>query len=133
MAHADATLEQILALLPALDELEVLRLQLVASAVRDPGKEWDSSSAYTTIDKRLVDADAAEHALEEARASLHAYVDELHDGLRPCFRSFYEGQHDHAARELISLGEKLEERGRAVGARLCYRAALSVSLPLLDK
>lgn len=133
MAQADATLEQILGLLPALDELEVLRLQLVASAVRDPGKEWDSSSAYTTIDKRLVDSDSAVRALEEARASLHAFVDELHDGLRPFFRSFYAGEMDPAARELVVLGEKLEERGRAVGARLCYRAALTVSLPLLEK
>jgi tetratricopeptide (TPR) repeat protein len=133
VAQADATLEQILGLLPALDELEVLRLQLVASAVRDPGKEWDSSSAYTTIDKRLVDADAAERALQEARASLHAFVDELHDGLRPFFRSFFAGQHEQAAYELVALGEKLEERGRAVGARLCYRAALTVSLPLIEK
>lgn len=133
MANADATLEQILALLPALDELEVLRLQLVAAAVRDPGKEWDSSSAYTTIDKRLVDADAAEHALEGARASLHAFVDELHDGLRPLFHSFFAGDHEQAARDLVALGEKLEDRGRAMGARLCYRAALTVSLPLLSK
>jgi tetratricopeptide (TPR) repeat protein len=133
VAHADATLEQLLGLLPGLDELEILRLQLVAAAVRDPGKEWDSSSAYTTIDKRLVDSDSAEHALQESRAALHAFVDELHDGLRPFFRSFYSGATDQAARELVALGEKLEERGRAVGARLCYRAALTVSLPLLEK
>jgi len=133
VSHADATLEQILALLPALDEFEVLRLQLVASAVRDPGKEWDGSSAITTIDKRLVDADAAEHALEEARASLHSFVDVLHDGMGAFFQSFFAGQVDQAARDLIVLGEKLEELGRAVGARNCYRAALTVSLPLLDK
>lgn len=133
MSHADATLEQILMLLPALDELEVLRLQLVASAVRDPGKEWDSSSAITTIDKRLVDADAAGRALEEARASLHSFVDVLHDGLGAFFQSFFAGDHDQAARGLIALGEKLEELGRALGARNCYRAALTVSLPLLDK
>ncbi|HEU4559923.1 MAG TPA: tetratricopeptide repeat protein [Longimicrobium sp.] len=120
-------------MLPALDELEVLRLQLVAAAVRDPGKEWDSSNDNTTIDKRLVDQDAAERALEEARASLHAYVDELHDGLLPLFRSYFAGEHEQTARELVTLGEKLEERGRAVGARLCYRAALTVSFPLLNK
>jgi tetratricopeptide (TPR) repeat protein len=133
VAQADATLEQILGLLPALDELEVLRLQLVASAVRDPGKEWNSSSVNTTIDKRLVGPDAAERALQEARASLHAFVDELHDGLRPFFRNFFDGQHEQAAYDLITLGEKVEERGRAVGARLCYRAALTVSLPLIEK
>ncbi|HET7461661.1 MAG TPA: tetratricopeptide repeat protein [Longimicrobium sp.] len=133
MSQAEATLEQILALLPSLDDLEVLRLRLVASAVRDPGKEWDGSSAITTIDKRLVDAETATHALEDARASLHAFVDELHDGLRPFFASFFGGDHDQAARDLVALGEKLEERGRAVGARDCYRAALTVSLPLLDK
>jgi len=129
----EATIEEILGLLPDLDDLEVLRLQLVAAAVRDPGKEWDSSSAYTTIDKRIVTPEAAERALDEAEAALHEYVSALHRGLRPFLQSFFADDRDAASRHLIALGENLEGSGRLLGAQKCYRAALTVSLPLVDK
>jgi tetratricopeptide (TPR) repeat protein len=129
----EATIEELLGLIPELDELEVLRLRLVATAVRDPGKEWDSSSAYTTIDKRLVTPEAAERAIAEAEQALHDHVTALHRGLRPFFESFFSGDRSEAARHLIALGEEMEESGRAMAARRCYRAALSVSLPLPGK
>jgi tetratricopeptide (TPR) repeat protein len=116
-----------------MDELEVLRLRLVAGAMRDPGKEWDSSSAYSTIDKHLVTPESAERALAEAEQALHEFVTQLHDGLRPLLRSFFAGDRDQAARHLVALGETLEALGRLVGARHCYRAALNVSLALVDK
>jgi len=133
VTRSDATIEEILGLLPDLDELEVLRLRLVAAAVRDPGKEWDSSSAYTTIDKRIVTPEAAERALDEAEAALHEFVTVLHSGLRPVLRSLFSDDRDLAARQLVELGETMEARGRLVGARRCYRAAVSVSLPLAEK
>lgn len=133
MNRPEATIEELLALLPDLDELEVLRLRLVAGAVRDPGKEWDSSSAYTTIDKRIVTPEAAERALDEAEQALHEFVSLLHAGLRPLVRSFFTDDRDQAARHLVGLGESLEGSGRLMGARQCYRAALTISLPLADK
>jgi tetratricopeptide (TPR) repeat protein len=133
VAQAEATLEQILGLLPVLDEIEVLRLRLVAAAVRDPGKEWDSSSAYTTIDKRILSEDAASRSLEESRESLHAFVDQLHDGLRPFFAAFFAGDHASVATALVALGERIEVGGRVLDARMCYRAALTASLPLVGK
>jgi tetratricopeptide (TPR) repeat protein len=129
----EATIEEILGLLPDLDELEVLRLRLVAAAVRDPGKEWDSSSAYTTIDKRIVTLEAAEGALAEAERALHDFVAEMHQGLRPVLQSLFADDRAEAARHLVALGETMEARGRLLGARRCYRAALSVSLPLPEK
>lgn len=133
MNRHEATIEEILGLLPDLDELEVLRLRLVASAVRDPGKEWDSSSAYTTIDKRIVTRESAERALAEAEQALHDFVAEMHQGLRPVLHSLFDDDRAAAARHLVSLGETMEGRGRLLGARRCYRAALSVSLPLAEK
>lgn len=120
-------------MLPDLDELEVLRLSLVAAGVPDPGKEWDSSRSYTTIDKRLVSPEAAMQALDESERELHAYVTLLHSGLRPFIDAFYDEDAEAAARHLIALGEQLEAKGRVLGARRCYRAALTVSLPLAQK
>jgi tetratricopeptide (TPR) repeat protein len=129
----EATIEELLALVPELDELEVLRLRLVATAVRDPGKQWDSSNAYTTIDKRIVSPGAAERAVAEAEQAMHEHVSLLHRGLLPFFTSFFADDRDAAARHLITLGEELESTGRAMAARRCYRAALTVSLPLPEK
>lgn len=120
-------------MLPDLEDLEVLRLRLVGAAVRDPEKQWDDSSIKTTIDKRIVTAEAVDKVLSEAEQALHDYVTALHSGLRPFFAAFFAGNHAEAAARLIALGEELESGGRLLGARRCYRAAFNVSLPLADK
>jgi len=129
----DATVGELLGLLPDLEDLEVLRLRLVSAAIRDPQKEWDSSSTFATIDKRIVSPEAVERAVAQAEQDLHEYVTALHAGLRPFFQAFFVGNQDEAAVRLIELGEQLEGGGRLLGARRCYRAALTVALPLAEK
>lgn len=133
MSRSEATIEEIIALLPDLDDLEVLRLRLVGAAVPDPGKAWDSSSAYATFDKRIVTPEAADRALHEAQEAVQQYATLLHLGLRPVLASVFAGDPGAAARHLIALGEELEQAGRVQGARQCYRAALTASLPLAEK
>lgn len=133
MSRIEATVEELLGLLPDVDELELLRLRIIGAAVPDPGRAWDSSSAYATVDKRIVSAGEVDLAVREAEESLRAYVASLYEGLRPVFRAFFAGDEDHAARHLITLGEQMEGGGRLKAARQAYRAALSITLPLLDK
>jgi tetratricopeptide (TPR) repeat protein len=130
---SEATLEQLLQFLPAIEELEVLRLRMIVAASPDPGKEWDSSSSYATIDKRLLTPERVEQSLDAAESALRDYVSMLHDGLRPAFRSYFAGDAEGAARHLLVLGEQHEAVGRARGAEQCYKAALMMSLPLPDK
>lgn len=120
-------------MLPEVDELELLRLRIIGAAVPDPGKTWDSSSAYATVDKRIVSAEDVDRAVREAEESLKAFITSLYEGLRPVLAAYYGGREDDAARGLIALGEQLEDGGRLKGARQCYRSALSLSLPLLNK
>lgn len=105
----------------------------MSAAVPDPGKTWDSSSAYATVDKRIVAAEDVDRAVQEAEESLRSFIALLYEGLRPIFRAYYAGHQDDAALRLVALGEQLEGGGRLKGARQCYRSALSLSLPLLDK
>lgn len=133
MNRSDATVEDLSALLPDIDELEVLRLRLVGAAVPDPGKAWDSSSAYSTFDKRIVSGDAVDRVLDESAQAVRDYVTLLHEGLRPVFRAFYDGRMEECARALVALGEEIEGGGRLQAAGRCYRAGFSVSLPLADK
>lgn len=133
MPRSEATVEQLLRLLPAVDELEVLRLRLIGAAVPDPARTWDSSSAYSTVDKRLLTAADVERSLSAAGAAVREYVNLLHEGLIPVFRSYFEDDPAAAASHLISLGERHEQTGRAKGALQSYEAALTLSLPLADK
>lgn len=116
-----------------MEELEVLRLRLIAAAVPDPEKAWDSSSAYATVDKRILTPEDVDRSLAAAEEALRQYVSILHDGLRPAFRAFFAGDADGAARHLVSLGERHEGEGRARGARQCYEAALHLALPLPER
>jgi tetratricopeptide (TPR) repeat protein len=133
VSRTEATVQELLGLLPELDELELLRLRVIAAAIPDPERTWDSSSAYATVDKRIVSAQDAERALREAEEGIRQYITMLYDGLQPVIRSFYGGQGDEASGHLVTLGERLESEGRLKGARQCYRSALALSLPLLDK
>ncbi|HEX8394780.1 MAG TPA: tetratricopeptide repeat protein, partial [Longimicrobium sp.] len=133
MDRSQATVAELLALVPEMDEFELFRLRVIGAAVPDPGRTWDSSSAYATVDKRLVSPDDVERSIREAEESLRQYVTTLYDGLRPVFRAFYEGRGDEAAQRLIRLGEEMESLGRLKGARQCYRAALTLALPLQEK
>lgn len=133
MARPGATVEEIVSLLPDFDEMEVLRLRLVSLAVPDPDKAWDSSSAFTTTDRRLVPAERVGAALDESEAAVHAYVAETFAAVRPVLHAFWSGRNDEAARLLIHMGELQEEAGRLARARKCYRVALNVALPLIDK
>lgn len=133
LPRSDATVETLLGLVPGVDELEVLRLQLIGAATPDPEKAWDSSSASATIDKRILTPDDVDRALDRAQEAVVQYVTFLHEGLRPVFRSFFAGNLAGASRHLVALGERLEATGRAVGARQCFEAALRLSLPLPEK
>lgn len=133
LRRSESTVEELLALVPELDDLELLRLRVIRAAVPDPGRAWDSSSAYTTVDKRIVSADDVERSIGEAEESLRQYVTSLYEGLRPVFRAYYEGRDSDSADLLVQLGERMEASGRLKGARQCYRSALTLALPLIEK
>jgi tetratricopeptide (TPR) repeat protein len=133
VSRSEATVEELLQLLPAVDELEVLRLHLMSAAVPDPEKAWDSSSSYSTVDKRILSSEEVERAVQQARDAVLEHFSLLYEGLVPVFRSFFAGEMHETAGHLIALGERHENSGRARGARQCYRAALTVSLPLPEK
>lgn len=133
MLRFDPTVEALLHLVPDVDELELLRLELIRDAVPDPGWTWSSTSDVSTVDKRILSAEDVERALTKAHELMVEYAAFLHEGLRPVFRSYFAGDKDGASRHLIALGERHEASGRANGARQCYHAGFQLALPLPDK
>lgn len=133
MQRSRATIHQLLQLLPELEELEELRLLAAEAAVPDPDRQWARSSAFATVDRRVIDDGAMDLALERAQQSLHRHVESLFSGLRPLLAAFWAGDDAEAALRLIALGEAQEGAGRLRNARRCFEAALRLALPLADK
>lgn len=126
-------LGEVLLLLPELEELEDLKLGLVAAAAPDPQREWMKSAAHATTDKRLLDRAAMTEALEQAEAAMHSRVAVLFSGYGRIFQAFCEASPAECVRELVELGELEEGRARFERAQMLFSAALRLSLPLPDK
>ncbi|MDP9348105.1 MAG: tetratricopeptide repeat protein, partial [Gemmatimonadota bacterium] len=113
--------------------MDPLRFALVNAAILDPEKVWATSSAFATIDQRVIGLDAVATALKEAEQSLHEQISELFSTVDSVLRACYAGQDADAAQQLIALGERYEERGQLARARQFYEHALRLSLPLADR
>jgi tetratricopeptide (TPR) repeat protein len=127
------TYDEILRLLPPLDEFEELRLALAGVAQADPAGEWQKSRSFSTVDQRVLAPEQLGETLREAEESLHLHVRELFADLPRLFQSHAAGDQGAAASRLIEMGERFEGRGRHADAGKCFAAALSLSLPLPDK
>jgi tetratricopeptide (TPR) repeat protein len=128
-----ATLQDVLRLLPELEELEGLRAWLTGVARPDAARQWSRSGAFATVDGRVVTPDAVTEVLDEAERAMHERVEALFAALRPVVGAYWAGDERKAAHELIGLGEQHEAEGRLVSARRCFDTALALSLPLPDR
>lgn len=120
-------------LLPDLEELEDLKLILLAAAAPDPERAWVKSSAHSTTDDRVVDGAALTSGLDQAEGEIHGRITALFEGYREIFGAFQAGDPEGCVRGLIRLGEEEEDRGRFERAQTFLSAALRLSLPFADK
>lgn len=126
-------LEDLFRLLPDLEELDGLRLSLIGASVSDPERTWERSSAFATVDKRLVAAAGLDAMVDEVERDYQAYVASLFSHLRPVLRACAAAEPSAAARPLIALGEWLEQQDQHAKARDCFVRALALALPQADK
>lgn len=133
MAHDQVKVENLLKLIPNVEELDGFRALVCRAGVRDPAKEWASSSAYTTVDRRIVSPEATEGALFEAEAAQMEQMRSLFSEYRGILRAYWSGDDGEAAGRLIGLGDAEAARGRFERARLFFDSALDLTLPLPEK
>lgn len=133
MERSRTTYEELFRVLPLLEDLEPLRLLLAGVAEPDPEREWDRSSAYSTIDKRVVPWSRLERIMGEAEVAAQAHVASVFSRLGPLLSAVKNDRGAEAALQLVALGEYYEGMGMFVQARLCYDAGLAASLPLPNK
>lgn len=126
-ASADVTLDRLLGALPDQPDLVHLRRALLRASVSDAARAWSRSSAYATVDKRVVDAVALETAVTEARAALHAHVDGLYTSMSEVLACVTRGDVAGAAQRLVAAGEALEAQENYPVAAAYYDVAARFS------
>ena len=65
MARTVATLQDVLRLLPELEEREELRASLTGASRPDSARQWARSGALATVDARVVTQDAVARVVDE--------------------------------------------------------------------
>jgi len=104
--------DDILSLIPDLDELRPLRDGVMATSVPDPARRWTAAGELETVGQRLVQGRRVEEELD-------GYVDGIADHLRSVFqgvasaiRSLEKGDRLAAAAALLDVASAEEEAGR---------------------
>lgn len=133
MNRTHVSLGELSRFLPEMEEMDTLRFALVSAAMPDPEKEWAASSAYATIDKRIIGVEGVTEALLDAEKNLRDQISELFATVQVLLRACYAGEETEAAQQLIVQGERYEQRGQLSRAKQFYDHALQLSLPLANR
>ncbi len=124
--------EEILRVLPDGEMFQLLREQILAHSSVDPLKQWASSSAYLTYDKRILTSEGVAVAVEAAFAAGEQLYRELFTGYRAVVDAAALRDAPRVVRGLVELGEIFEKRQRRGHARACYEKALELSESLSE-
>lgn len=127
------TLDRLLGALPEQNDLVPLRQALLRASVTDAARAWARSSAYATVDKRVVGADALRSAVADARMAEHARVDALYDAVGEALEYAASGNDLAAAMRLIAIGEAAEAEENYRTATAYYEVAARFSESLADR
>ncbi|HET7321103.1 MAG TPA: hypothetical protein VFI96_01320, partial [Longimicrobiaceae bacterium] len=116
-AARSPSIQEILALLPAMEELDGLRLTLCEAAIPDPAQEWARAGRFATVDRRVVSEGSLEEALAAAERARTAQVESLFAAIRATLDAHLAGDEAAAARALLEHGERLEAEDEPLRAR----------------
>ncbi|MGQ0813999.1 MAG: hypothetical protein ACT4O1_05990 [Gemmatimonadota bacterium] len=132
-AEAGVTLDRLLGALPEQHELAPLRHALLRTSVPDAARAWAHSSAYATVDKRVITADALRAAAADARNAAHARADALYDAVTEVLEFAAHNDDVAAALRLIAIGESAEAEENYRTACAYYEVAGRFSETLADR
>lgn len=132
-ADTGVTLDRLLGALPEQNDLAPLRQALLRASVTDAARAWARSSAYATVDKRVVAAQALRDAVADARAAEHARVDGLYDAIGEVLEFVAQRDEVAAALRLVAIGEAAEAEENYRTACAYYDIAARFTEQLADR
>ncbi|MGQ0562146.1 MAG: tetratricopeptide repeat protein, partial [Gemmatimonadota bacterium] len=127
------TLDRLLGALPEQNDLAPMRRALLRASVPDAARAWARSSAYATVDKRVITPDALTAAAADARAAAHARIDALYDAIAAVLEFAARADDVAAARRLIAIGETAEAEEDHRTACAYYEVAARFTETLADR
>jgi tetratricopeptide (TPR) repeat protein len=128
-----APLDRLLSVLPDTPDLALLREALLAASLPDPSLSWSSAERYATFDRRVIDPEALQAAVAEARSATIVRVERLYEGVQRVLQAATDGNAQAVVASLVSLGEQTETTGETQHAAACYALAASLGAPLSDR
>jgi tetratricopeptide (TPR) repeat protein len=106
MPPRDLPIELVFRVLPSTPELAQLREAILSESIGDRNRRWDGSSAYSTVDQRVIPSDALQRVVAAAESAAVADVRALHTSLAGVLGSL-------AATNLIGVLDRFVELGEA--------------------
>lgn len=114
--------DDILELLPELDELAPLVDEVAAGSEPDPDREWSGSGELETLGRRRVRARGLRERLPALVEEARAHAERVYSGVTDAVEAMAGGDRERAARALLEVGAAEEDRDRHDRA---YRYAMA--------
>jgi tetratricopeptide (TPR) repeat protein len=130
---AEVTLDRLIGALPEQTDLMPLRQALLLASMADASRAWSRSSAYATLDKRVIGADTLASVVAAAAREEHARVDVLYENLRGVLESVANGDEVAATMGLLRIGETAEAQDNLPGAIAYFEVAARAGAALSDR
>jgi tetratricopeptide (TPR) repeat protein len=125
--------DDILELLPELDELVPLLDEVAAGSVSDPARGWSGSGELETLGRRLVRGEGLRERLPELVEAARAHMEGVYAGVAEAVEALSAGDRERAARALLEVGAAEEARERPERAYRYAMAAHAAARPLRER
>jgi tetratricopeptide (TPR) repeat protein len=132
LPSAEVTLDRLLGALPELGDIAALRQALLRASVPDAARAWSRSSAYATMDKRVLNSEVLRDIVANAAQAEHERIDALYDALGAVLESVAQMDESGAALRLIEIGEAAESDENLQSAVTYFEAAARLGAALTD-
>jgi tetratricopeptide (TPR) repeat protein len=127
MNPRDLPIELVFRVLPATPELRALRDAILAESVGDRSRRWEASTAYGTVDQRVVPRENLEQILATAEETAVAQVRAVHASLAGVLTGLASGDTSDVLARFVELGEAAREKGEWRNCVEWFRVTLSLA------
>lgn len=125
--------DDILELLPELDELQPLLDEVAAGSMSDPDRGWAGSGELETLGRRLVAGEGLRERLPELVEASRAHLERVYEGVGGAVEALAAGDRERAAHALLEVAAAEEARERPERAYRYAMAAHAAARPLRER
>jgi hypothetical protein len=107
----DLPLELVFRVLPSTPELRALRETILSESVGDRTRRWNGSSAYSTIDQRVIPGDTLDNVIAAAEEKSVNQARAMYEPLAGVLAALSDNNLAAVLDQFVALGEAAREEG----------------------